>query len=446
MDTPTSEPTVEFTKAGEGYDPKQVDEVVTSMRAELASLRSQVRKSSPKAARSSLSENGDRLHDPDRAVERMLAAAQQTADRVVYEAEAEAERVLAEADEEALDRINKAESKSQLRVSESDAQGERIRKEAVTEARRVVEETRGPLAREVKKLRDTRDSLRSEIDALRGLLSTHRESVRNASDALRSLADDPSVFRVADPGPLTDVSVNLDEDFEIEIPEAEIDLREEESVEAPVAAAAVESKAEGKATQAKTSSKRDKGKRAKAPAAPAKSSAVRTETKAAPAPAEAAKNAPGAPSVSRSATGSAFSDSVVDDEEVAAAPAAGARIVTLDDLKEDAGTAPNEAASDDNDNAGTGRVITGAFADQLDDESEDDLHRIGENATDAVGDIDATPASDRAGFLDTVRQAAVAENDGGLGEVDEEEGRAISNFFESAIEEPKSRFGRRKNN
>jgi len=405
MDTPGSEATVEFTTKGQGYDPAEVDAAVSSMRAELAALKK------GRGAKST-----DRLHDPDRAVERMLAAAQQTADRVVYEAEAEAERVLAEADDEALDRINKAETKANAHVSDAESQGERIRKEAVTEARRVVEETRGPLAREVKRLRETRDALRFEIDNLRGLLSTHRESVRQASDSLRSLADDPDVFRVGDPGPRTEVEVNLDDDFVIEIPDAEIDLRDGDKNEAEPGTAdapqaeVVEPEAapEARARPAKT---KKANKTAKAERAAA--------TKVADAPADK-RGVTRAPATAPAAKA-----------EVPESTSA-ARIVTLDEIASDdiaSDETPNGADAD----AKPGRVITGAFADQLEDDSGDELHLMGEN----------TEAKEDGNFLDTVRQAAIAETDGGLGEVDKDEDRAISNFFESAIEEPKSRFGRR---
>lgn len=428
MDTPTSKPRVEFKKSANGYDAAEVDDFVASVRAELADLQKKVRQSAGAASGAAGAKaavgSTERLHDPDRAVERMLGAAQQTADRVVYEAEAEAERVLAEADEDAVNRINTAEERANQTISEADSQGERIRKEAVTEARRVVEETRQPLAREVKRLRETRDSLRQEIDMLRGLLSTHREKVRDASDALRELADNPDVFRVADPGPRTEVTVNLDDDFEIDVsePAADIDLREAE-VE-PAVSAATDAPARNRAAKgpnAKAGNKANKAKKAAnkaARTAPAKAAAA-APVAAAPAAAPAPAPAPEA-----SSGGSVFADAIdMDDDSVSTASN-----VTLDELGEDlswsGGT--EEAA------APSAQVITGAFADQIDDESGDDLHKMG-----------STPAAAGDGFLTEVRKAASDEDTGGLGEVDAEQGEAISSFFEKAIDEPKSRFGRR---
>lgn len=434
MDTPTSKPRVEFKKSADGYDATEVDDFVASVRAELAELHAKVRQSGGATGRSAVSggTNAERLHDPDRAVERMLGAAQQTADRVVYEAEAEAERVLAEADEEAVNHINSAEEKAEQRLNEAESQGERIRKEAVTEARRVVEETRQPLAREVKRLRETRDSLRQEIDLLRGLLSEHREKVRDASDALRELADNPDVFRVADPGPRTEVTVNVEDDFEIDVsePETEIDLRDgsgsdDDDVAISAATPAVEAPnrankpAGKKGKNAKGNKKAAKAKAAKANRPQADRQVNRTATQpdgpvAAAAPAVAAAAPRG---------GSVFSEAIDMDDVDAAAGG-----VSLDELGGDeiswSGGAPEAS----------GRVITGAFADQLDEGSGDALDKMGDSP-DASGD----------GFLTEVRKAVVDEDTAGLGEVDEAEGEAISSFFEKAIDEPKSRFGRRTN-
>jgi len=443
MDTPKSKKKADFTRlTGGGYDAQEVDQFVSSMRAEVADLSKEVRRRS--GGRVADSGAVERLHDPDRAVERMLAAAQQTADRVVYEAEAESERILAEADEDALRRVNTAEANAELHVNEAESQGERIRKEAVTEARRVVEETRGPLAREVKALRDTRDELRTEIDGLRRLLSAHRERVREAAEELRQLADDPDVFRVADPGPQTPVDVDLSDDFVIDVG-PEIDLREAPA-EVAAAPAAKPERAQPspapKAPEAKASPTSPAADPVKAAADPkpegraSRSNDRRSSARTAPAAAASdtsTKLEPVAPAPKRSA----FAAAIGEEDE----PDTGsAKIVTLDDLGRDADVlwsgdaAEAEGAGDGAANqaapTGDGRLITGAFADSLDSDDDDSLGELGENA--GGGE-----------FLSKVREAATADD--GLGQAGDDQDRKISNFFSDAVDtEGKGRFGRRK--
>ena|GEM_PF-1197893 len=453
MDTPKSKKKADFTRlTGGGYDAQEVDQFVSSMRAEVADLSKEVRRRS--GGRVADSGAVERLHDPDRAVERMLAAAQQTADRVVYEAEAESERILAEADEDALRRVNTAEANAELHVNEAESQGERIRKEAVTEARRVVEETRGPLAREVKALRDTRDELRTEIDGLRRLLSAHRERVREAAEELRQLADDPDVFRVADPGPQTPVDVDLSDDFVIDVG-PEIDLRETPAeVAAAPAAKPVRAKASPapKTAEAKASptslatdpvkpapdpkpegrASRSNDRRSGARTAPATAAASDTSTMP-----EADVPAPEPASPAAAPKRSAFAAAIGEEDE----PDPGsAKIVTLDDLGRDADVlwsgdaaeaeSARDGAADQTAPARDGRVITGAFADSLDSDDDDSLGELGENA--GGGE-----------FLSKVREAATADD--GLGQAGDDQDRKISNFFSDAVDtEGKGRFGRRK--
>ena len=207
---------IEFTRKSRGYDPEEVDRFVASVRGELGELQDKLRRL--EGGRTGTRRDGGKLHDPDRAVERMLAAAQQTADRVVFDAEAEADRLVSESESEAERLITDAQNQARHRMAEVEAQGEKIRREAVTEARRVVEETRQPLAREVRKLRTTRDGLRSEIDALKRFLNDHRSRVRAIGDSLRSMADDPAALRVAKVPEARPIDVDLSEDFEIDVP------------------------------------------------------------------------------------------------------------------------------------------------------------------------------------------------------------------------------------
>lgn len=232
---------VEFTRRNRGYDPEEVDRFVTSVRDQIGDLELKLRDLAAAPGRTAGKGRRDtgKLHDPDRAVERMLAAAQQTADRVVFDAEAEADRLVSEAEVEAERILTDAQTQARQRTAEVEAQGEKIRREAVTEARRVVEETRQPLAREVRKLRSTRDGLRTEIEMLKRFLSDHRSRVRSVSESLRSLADDPASLRVARLGEPTAVDVDVSEDFEIEIsPPPVTTARVEPITEQPRAAAA----------------------------------------------------------------------------------------------------------------------------------------------------------------------------------------------------------------
>jgi len=206
---------IEFTRKSRGYDPEEVDRFVASVRGELGELQDKLRRL--EGGRTGTRRDGGKLHHPDRAVERMLAAAQQTADRVVFDAEAEADRLVSESESEAERLITDAQNQARHRMAEVEAQGEKIRREAVTEARRVVEETRQPLAREVRKLRTTRDGLRSEIDALKRFLNDHRSRVRAIGDSLRSMADDPAALRVAKVPEARPIDVDLSEDFEIDM-------------------------------------------------------------------------------------------------------------------------------------------------------------------------------------------------------------------------------------
>jgi len=389
MDDSTPESDVEFSRKSRGYDPDEVDRFVSSVRQEMSELHARVRQlQSGRGGAVVGTDATGKLHDPDRAVERMLGAAQQTADRVVFEAEAEAHRLVGEAEVAAERRVADANSAAKTRMAEVEAQGERIRREAVTEARRVVEETRQPLAREVKRLRDARDSLRSEVEALKRFLNDHRSRLREVSEQLRGLADDPEALRVSDlPNPVS-VDVDLSDEFAVSATAA-----------APTDAPAT-------------------------PAASAPTPAAATPAPAAPAPAPAA------------ATASAAA-------EPAAAPAAAATlpVVTLEDIA-GADEAEEPAWSEDK----PGRVISGAFATRLDDTDADaDAAAVATSGSNAVSaDVPGSgqPQSATAGdnFLDQVRKASQDEETG----QSEEDEAAMSNFFESQVDgASKSRFKRR---
>lgn len=402
MDDSTPESDVEFSRKSRGYDPDEVDRFVSSVRQEMSELHARVRQlqSGRGGAAVGATDATGKLHDPDRAVERMLGAAQQTADRVVFEAEAEAHRLVGEAEVAAERRIADANSAAKTRMAEVEAQGERIRREAVTEARRVVEETRQPLAREVKRLRDARDSLRSEVEALKRFLNDHRSRVREVSEQLRILSDDPEALRVSDlPNPVT-VDVDLSDEFSVNTASPAV----AETPPAPTAS-------------------------------PAPAPAVAVAPTPAPAPAPTATPA-AAPSPTPAPTAS-----------TAVAPAAAAAtlpVVTLEDIAtaDDAEEAEEPAWSDDK----PGRVISGAFANRLDDESASD--DVADTADEPVAAAEADvpgsglPQSGTAGdnFLDQVRKASQNEE----GEAGEDDEAAMTNFFESQVDgNNKSRFKRR---
>ena len=89
-----------FTMRSEGYDRTEVDSYVGELQSEITEQR----RALEAAAHSG---DGDtRLHDPEGAVTRTLAIAQETADRVLHDAQVEADRRRAEADE-ARDRCHR---------------------------------------------------------------------------------------------------------------------------------------------------------------------------------------------------------------------------------------------------------------------------------------------------------------------------------------------------
>lgn len=372
MDTRTPSDDVEFSRTTRGYDPAEVDRFVASVRSELTDLQDKLRRLENSPGRGGNRRDGGKLHDPDRAVERMLAAAQQTADRVVFDAEAEADRLVSEAEVEAERLVTDAQSQSRHRMAEVEAQGEKIRREAVTEARRVVEETRQPLAREVRKLRTTRDGLRAEIEMLKRFLSDHRGRVRAIGDSLRSMADDPAALRVDKLPEPTPIDVDVSDDFEIDVAAAPPKAA---SAPAPVTAPAA------------------------APAAAAKVAAPSS-----PAPAAAS-------SVVIDDTldddGDAMDDAGVGDVEWGDSEA------ETDDEVSYGGADTEEADVDETDDDDDGNVISGAFASVISDEPE---------ASDG--------GTDR--FRDAI-QKANSDDDFDLGSSASD---SASGFFESQIDDP----------
>ncbi len=125
------------------------------------------------------------LHDPDGAVQRMLAIAQRTADEAIRESKIEANRVVAE-----------AELRANTTVATAEEQRDAILAEAANEARRVAEATRRPLVEEIAKLEGSRDSLERDVSLLERHLAQQRSQLSASVKRLQQLLEDPDSFKI----------------------------------------------------------------------------------------------------------------------------------------------------------------------------------------------------------------------------------------------------------
>ncbi|MDH3753568.1 MAG: DivIVA domain-containing protein [Acidimicrobiia bacterium] len=205
--------TTEFSQRLRGYDIEEVDAFHAELIADIKALqraledaRSRTDGPDDRPERSesrSRPETPARLHDPEGAIQRMLAVAQRTADEAVRDAKLEAAKAIADAE----DRADKT-------VSESEEHKRLIMVEAAAEARRVAEETRAPLLEDVAELESQRELLVADVKALEDHIASERARVTESVGILQQLLDDPDSLRVVEAPELrsgTDLEVEADD-------------------------------------------------------------------------------------------------------------------------------------------------------------------------------------------------------------------------------------------
>jgi cell division septum initiation protein DivIVA len=174
-----------FTMRSEGYDRNEVDTYVGDQQNEIVELRRALDTATHASA-------GDtRLHDPEGAVTRTLAIAQETADRVLHDAQVEADRRRAEADEHATDVIAGADQRATRLLGDMEAQAAEVREQGVAAARSAIQVERDKATAELAQVRRVRDDLRTEAVDLKSSLDRYRSQAREASDALAAAASGP---------------------------------------------------------------------------------------------------------------------------------------------------------------------------------------------------------------------------------------------------------------
>lgn len=138
---------------------------------------------------------GPQLHDPEGAAQRLLAAAQQAADMLTADAKTYAETAHREADDYAQRVRSEADDYAQATRSEADEHAERvtttaetqaasIREVAADEARRVAEEARSQLVDEMSELETRKAQLENTVGELEKLVSDERGRLLRILDNL----------------------------------------------------------------------------------------------------------------------------------------------------------------------------------------------------------------------------------------------------------------------
>lgn len=176
-----------FTMRSEGYDSNEVDSYVEELRSEILEVRRALETATPSGDGAADS----RLHDPEGAVTRTLAIAQETADRVLHDSQVEADRRRAEADEHATSVIAEADERAARLLGEMEAQAAEVREQGVAAARSAIQVERDKAMAELAHVRRVRDDLRSEAVALKTSLDTYRSQAREASDTLAAASSGP---------------------------------------------------------------------------------------------------------------------------------------------------------------------------------------------------------------------------------------------------------------
>jgi len=173
-----------FTMRSEGYDRTEVDGYLTELRSEVSELR----RALDAATLADPTSADARLHDPEGAVTRTLAIAQETADRVLHDAQIEADRRRSAADEQAGATIADANDRAAKMMSDTEVQTAEVRAQGIAAARSAIQVERDQAIAELGQIRRVRDDIRNEAVELKSVLERYAIQARDASDALAATA------------------------------------------------------------------------------------------------------------------------------------------------------------------------------------------------------------------------------------------------------------------
>lgn len=148
---------------------------------------------SPPSAGAAVSGGSPQLHDPEGAAQRLLAAAQQAADTLTAEARTYSETARREADEYARATRSEADEHAERVTTSAEAQAASIREVAADEARRVAEEARSRLVEEMASLEARKVELEGAVAALESEVGSHRSRLLATIDDLRAKVSDELV-------------------------------------------------------------------------------------------------------------------------------------------------------------------------------------------------------------------------------------------------------------
>ena len=175
-----------FTMRSEGYDRNEVDDYTEELRGEIVELR----RASESAASGASPEGDARLHDPEGAVTRTLAIAQETADRVLHDAQVEADRRRVEADEQAMTTMADAEARATKMLADVEVQATEVRDQGIAAAQSAIKVERDKAMAELAQVRRVRNDLRAEAIDLKAAIDKYRNQSREASDRLAAVASE----------------------------------------------------------------------------------------------------------------------------------------------------------------------------------------------------------------------------------------------------------------
>jgi F0F1-type ATP synthase membrane subunit b/b' len=174
-----------FTVRAEGYDRGEVDAAIGRLQAEITEQRRALEAATPASTVDA------RLHDPEGAVTRTLAIAQETADRVLHDAQVEADRRRSEADEQAAGTIADADARAAKMMADIETQTAEVRAQGIAAARSAIQVERDKAVAELGQIRRVRDDIRAEAVELRSVLERYARQANEASEILGAAAAGP---------------------------------------------------------------------------------------------------------------------------------------------------------------------------------------------------------------------------------------------------------------